>query len=90
MTQGLVIAGAFLPVSLLIFAAILANPGASRMRRIGAAIVDAGVCNVLHGHVRGNRRAALRCLPVVTFGNGFRYGRPYLYHSLAWSAAGSA
>ncbi len=24
----------------------------------------------------------------VTFGNGFRYGKPYLYHSLVWSAVG--
>jgi len=87
-TQGLVVAGAFLPLSLLIFAAILANPGVSRLRRIGATLLDTGMCTFCMA-VSGETGAPLYVIYLwVTFGNGFRYGKPYLYHSLVWSAVG--
>jgi two-component system sensor histidine kinase RpfC len=87
-TQGLVVAGAFLPLSLLIFAAILANPGVSRLRRIGATLLDTGMCTFCMA-VSGETGAPLYVIYLwVTFGNGFRYGKPYLYHSLVWSVLG--
>jgi two-component system sensor histidine kinase RpfC len=87
-TQGLVVASAFLPLSLLIFAAILANPGVSRVRRIGATLLDTGACTFCMA-VSGETGAPLYVAYLwATFGNGFRYGRPYLYNSLVWSVVG--
>src|SRR5262245_53916572 len=43
-TQGLIVAGGFLPLSLLIFAAIIVNPGVSLFRRVGAMLLDTGAC----------------------------------------------
>jgi two-component system sensor histidine kinase RpfC len=87
-TQGLVVASAFLPLSLLIFAAILANPGVSQIRRIGAALLDTGACTFCMA-VSGETGAPLYVAYLwATFGNGFRYGRPYLYNSLVWSVLG--
>ena len=87
-TQGLVVASAFLPLSLLIFAAILVNPGVSQLRRIGATLLDTGACTFCMA-VSGETGAPLYVAYLwATFGNGFRYGRPYLYHSLVWSVLG--
>jgi len=86
--QGLVVASAFLPLSLLIFAAILVNPGVSQLRRIGATLLDTGACTFCMA-VSGETGAPLYVAYLwATFGNGFRYGRPYLYNSLVWSVLG--
>ena len=87
-TEGLIIASAFLPLSLLIFAAVIANPGVSRVRRIGATLIDIGACTACMA-VSGATGAPLYIAYLwTTFGNGFRYGKPYLYNSLALSVAG--
>jgi two-component system sensor histidine kinase RpfC len=87
-TQGLIIAGGYLPLSLLIVAAIIASPGVSRVRRVAATLLDAGACTACMT-VSGETGAPLYVAYLwTTFGNGFRYGKPYLYNSLVWSALG--
>ncbi|HVQ62214.1 MAG TPA: ATP-binding protein, partial [Burkholderiales bacterium] len=87
-TQGLIVASGFLPLSLLVFAAIINNPEVSRLRRIGATLLDAGACTFCMA-VSGETGAPLYVAYLwTTFGNGFRYGKPYLYNSLAWSTLG--
>ena len=87
-TQGLVVACGFLPLSLLVFAAIIVSPGVSRIRRICATLLDAGACTFCMA-VSGETGAPLYVAYLwTTFGNGFRYGKPYLYNSLVWSTLG--
>jgi two-component system, sensor histidine kinase RpfC len=43
-TQGFIVASGFLPISLLILTAIYFNPGISRLRRVGATLIDVGAC----------------------------------------------
>jgi len=87
-TQGLIIAGGFLPMSLLILTAIAVSPGVSKARRVGAAVIDIGACTFCMA-VSGETGAALYVVYLwVIMGNGFRYGKPYLYNSLALSIAG--
>jgi two-component system, sensor histidine kinase RpfC len=87
-TQGLIIAGGFLPLSVLMFAAILVNPGVSRLRRIGASLLDTGACTFCMA-VSGEVGAPLYVAYLwTTFGMGFRYGKAYLYNSLVLSVAG--
>ena len=87
-TQGLIVASGFLPLSVLVFAAIIISPGASRVRRVGATLLDTGACTFCMA-VSGETGAPLYVAYLwTTFGNGFRYGKPYLYNSLVWSALG--
>jgi two-component system sensor histidine kinase RpfC len=87
-TQGLIVASGFLPLSLLVLAAIILSPGASPLRRVGATLLDAGACTFCMA-VSGETGAPLYVAYLwTTFGNGFRYGKPYLYNSLVWSALG--
>jgi two-component system sensor histidine kinase RpfC len=87
-TQGLVVASGFLPLSLVLLAAIIVSPGVSRIRRLCAALLDAGACTFCMA-VSGEAGAPLYVAYLWTiFGNGFRYGKPYLYNSLALSVLG--
>jgi len=89
-TQGLVVASGFLPLSLLVFAAIMVNPGVSRLRRVGATLLDVGACTFCMA-VSGETASPLYVAYLwTTFGNGFRYGKPYLYNSLVLSTLGFA
>ncbi len=82
-TQGLVVASAFLPLSLLIFAAILVNPGVSQVRRIGATLLDTGACTFCMA-VSGETGAPLYVFATVgRISITLWYGA---YSVLAWSS----
>jgi two-component system, sensor histidine kinase RpfC len=87
-TQGFIVASGFLPISLLILTAIYFNPGISRLRRVGATLIDVGACTFCMA-VSGEAGAPLYIAFLwVIFGFGFRYGKPYLYNALALSILG--
>src|SRR5258707_4478365 len=73
-----------------VFASIYFFPAASPARRVFGAILD--VCSTsAFMYYLGEYGAVLYiAYLVVTFGHGFRYGKPYLYNSLVLSVMGFA
>jgi two-component system, sensor histidine kinase RpfC len=79
---------AFLLLSAAMFAWIYILPGSSPVRRIMASVLDIGTTTAFMIHL-GEYGAPLYIIYLWTIiGNGFRYGKPYLYNSLALSIAG--
>ncbi|MGB7541987.1 MAG: ATP-binding protein [Burkholderiales bacterium] len=65
-------------------------PASSPARRACAAILDIGMVTFVMYNT-GEYGAPMYCVYLlVTFGHGFRYGKPYLYNALAFSVAGFA
>jgi two-component system sensor histidine kinase RpfC len=82
--------GCFMGLGVVIFAWICFFPAASPLRRVVASIVDIGTTTFFMYHL-GEYGTPLYIFYIWTiFGNGFRYGKPYLYNSLALSVAGFA
>jgi two-component system, sensor histidine kinase RpfC len=76
----------FVAFSILILAGIAANPGKSPFRRLVGMIAD--ICTTSYGmYINGELSAPFYIILLwVTFGNGFRYGRKYLFASAFLSA----
>jgi two-component system sensor histidine kinase RpfC len=71
-----------------LFGWIFAMPGSSPTRRVLAAVVDMGTATFFLYEL-GEDGAPLYIIYLWTiFGNGFRYGKPYLYNSLILAVAG--
>lgn len=78
----------FVTTSALILAGTLANPKVSPARRLFGAVVDFSTASFLL-LMGGETSAPLVGIYLwVTFGNGFRYGVPYMYFSILLSAVG--
>lgn len=77
--RALVVCALFFAFSILLFCAILARPEKSPVRRVLGMFADIGTTS--YGmYVSGEAGAPLFVILLwVTFGNGFRYGRSYLF-----------
>jgi two-component system, sensor histidine kinase RpfC len=82
------ICAAYMAVGVAVLGSIVAAPGVNRLRRVAAIVVDnAGPCAVLF--LNGELAAPLFVLLLwVAFGNGFRYGVPYLVLSAGVGVVG--
>jgi len=86
-TIGLV---CFMALAGAVFGWICFLPAVSPPRRIAASILDIGTTTFFMYHL-GEYGTPLYIFYLWTiFGNGFRYGKPYLYNSLVLSVAGFA
>ncbi len=73
-----------------IFSWIRLLPAPSPARRACAAILDISMVTFCMYNT-GEYGAPMYCVYLlITFGHGFRYGKPYLYNALVFSAAGFA
>lgn len=80
--------GAFLLAGVLIFAAVIRFPARSPVRRVVGNVLDTGTLSLMLW-LNGEMAAPLFFVYLlVTFGNGFRYGLPYLAASAALSVVG--
>ncbi len=71
-----------------VFGWIYFVPAPSPVRRVAAAVLDIGATTFFMYHT-GEYGTPLYIVYLWTiFGNGFRYGKPYLYHALVLSVAG--
>jgi two-component system sensor histidine kinase RpfC len=71
-----------------LFGWIYALPGSSPVRRVLAAVLDIGTATFFMYEL-GEHGTPLYIVYLWTiFGNGFRYGKPYLYNSLVLAVAG--
>ena len=71
-----------------VFGWICLFPASSPARRVAAAVLDAGSITFFMYHT-GEYGTPLYIVYLwIIIGNGFRYGKPYLYNSLALSIAG--
>jgi len=71
-----------------VFGWICVFPASSPVRRIAAAVLDASTITFFMYHT-GEYGTPLYIVYLwIIFGNGFRYGTPYLYNTLALSVAG--
>jgi two-component system sensor histidine kinase RpfC len=80
--------GVFFAGAVAIFASILAWPGPSPARRLAGILLDVGATTAA---LTLNGELAAPVFPVylwITFGNGFRYGWPYLAFSSALGVVG--
>ncbi len=80
----------FVALCAAVFGWIYFFPAASPVRRIAASFLDIGGTTAFMCYL-GEYGTPLYTLYLwTTFGNGFRYGKPYLYNCLALSVAGFA
>jgi two-component system sensor histidine kinase RpfC len=78
----------FMALAAGVFAWILLAPAASSVRRIVGSFIDLGATTFFMYNL-GEYGAPLYVVYLWTiFGNGIRYGKPYLYNALALSIAG--
>jgi len=87
-TQNRWVIGAYFLVSLGIFAAILARPGMSPVRRYIGMLGDMAAVSYLFALGGESSIPLIGIYLWVTMGNGFRYGLPYLFASTALSIVG--
>jgi len=81
------IAGFFLSAAIIIIWLIF-DPGINKKRRILGCCIDIGATTIAL-YLNGNMAAPLFVVYLwVTFGNGFRFGRSYLFFSMSISIAG--
>ncbi|HZF23178.1 MAG TPA: ATP-binding protein, partial [Burkholderiales bacterium] len=73
-----------------VFAWIYVFPAASPARRVFGAILDVGSTSAFMYYLGEYGAVLYIAYLVVTFGHGFRYGKPYLYNSLVLSVVGFA
>lgn len=78
----------FLASSIAIFAAIVAFPAVSPVRRIAGAVLDSATLTWCMVHFDAEGMPLLLVFIWVTVGNGFRYGPRYLVASLVLSVLG--
>ncbi len=78
----------YLAISVGIFAWILARPNVNIPRRLLGAIADIGMSSYGMAVTTDAGAIVFGVYLFVTFGNGFRYGKPYLYFSQALTLAG--
>lgn len=84
----LLISGGFLTLSVMFLAHIILRPAESVPRRVIAMVMDNATLSYFM-YVGGAETAMWYPIYLwVTFGNGFRYGRAYLFGSALMSAAG--
>ena len=78
----------FMVLAAAVFGWICLLPAISPTRRVAASILDIGTTTFFMYNL-GEHGTPLYIIYLWTiFGNGFRYGKPYLYNSLALSIAG--
>lgn len=78
----------FMVLAVAVFAWIYLLPAPSPVRRISASCLDIGATTFFMYNL-GEYGTPLYIIYLWTiFGNGYRYGKPYLYNSLALSVAG--
>lgn len=78
----------FAVMTLLILAWLIIAPGVSRSRRLTGAITDIGTTTWAF-YINGNLAVPLFTIYLwVIFGNGFRFGKPYLFFSMVLSIIG--
>src|SRR3989454_5283706 len=78
----------FMVLAAAVFSWICFLPAGSSTRRVAASILDIGTATFFMYNL-GEYGTPLYIIYLWTiFGNGFRYGKPYLYNSLAFSIAG--
>jgi two-component system, sensor histidine kinase RpfC len=78
----------FLVLAAAVFAWICLSPASSPLRRVLASVLDIGTATWFMYNT-GEYGTPLYIVYLWTiFGNGFRYGKPYLYNSLALAVAG--
>ncbi|HEU4950156.1 MAG TPA: hypothetical protein VFT11_05260, partial [Candidatus Deferrimicrobiaceae bacterium] len=75
-------------LSIVLFGAIVAKPAISRERRVIGICGDLGLSCYAIAHLDGGGGVLYVVLLWVIFGNGFRYGRNYLFASAAIGVAG--
>jgi two-component system sensor histidine kinase RpfC len=88
MHSALAIGGAYVAAAVLLFGHMVWSPGVSVTRRLLAMLIDLGLlsCGL---HFGGPLVAALYPFYLwIIFGNGFRFGVPYLYAATGLSVAG--
>ncbi len=73
-----------------VFGWIYFFPAASSARRVFAAFLDVGSTTAFMYYLGEYGAVLYIAYLVVTFGHGFRYGKPYLYNSLVLSVVGFA
>jgi two-component system, sensor histidine kinase RpfC len=86
--QLLVLCGSYWLLSLALFGAILANPRISHERRLIGVFGDLGLSCYAIAHLEGGGGLLYIILLWVIFGNGFRYGRRYLFVSAGVGTVG--
>ncbi len=85
---GTLFGGAYLVLSLVYFLMIVVRPQKSVVRRLCAMVTDFTTLSLLM-HWGGEAASALYLIYLwITFGNGFRYGVPYIAASAATSSLG--
>ncbi|MBP2682967.1 MAG: histidine kinase [Deltaproteobacteria bacterium] len=84
----LFLCGSYWLLSLVLFGAIVAKPAVSRERRVIGIIGDLGLSCYAIANLDGGGSVLYVILLWVIFGNGFRYGRNYLFASAAIGVAG--
>jgi len=78
----------FFVLTTAIFCWLFVSPAVSVPRRLLGAATDLGMTSVAI-YLNGNLATPMFCIYLwVTFGNGFRYGRKYLYFSMLLSVVG--
>ncbi|MFA6148433.1 MAG: ATP-binding protein [bacterium] len=88
--QLLFLCGSYWVLSLALFVAIVSNPGVSHERRFIGVCGDLLLSCYAIAHIEGGGGVFYVILLWVIFGNGFRYGRNYLFVSAGIGAAGFA
>jgi two-component system sensor histidine kinase RpfC len=73
-----------------VFGWIYFSPAASPARRVFAAFLDVGSTTAFMYYLGEYGAVLYIAYLVITFGHGFRYGKPYLYNSLVLSIVGFA
>jgi two-component system sensor histidine kinase RpfC len=86
--QTLLPFGVFVLVALLIFCAILVQPGASPGRRVVGAVLDSATASYFMVEMGVDGILLYVVYLWIIFGNGFRYGRFYLLNTLVLSVVG--
>ena len=89
-SQLLLLCGSYFVVSLILFAAIVTNPSVSHERRAIGIFGDLGLSCYAIAHLQDGGGLLYVILLWVMFGNGFRYGRRYLFVSTVCGTAGFA
>jgi len=78
----------FMVLAAVVFAWIYLFPAASPVRRVTASFIDIGATTFFMYNLGEYGTPFYVVYLWIIFGNGFRYGKAYLYNSLVWSVIG--
>src|SRR5215813_4413545 len=78
----------FMALALAIFLSIVVSPAGSPARRVFGAVVDSAATSYFMARTGVNGLPLYIVYLWIIFGNGFRYGKPYLLNTLALSILG--